>query len=139
MSEPRLLVTVPGETLRRAIGTPPDGVDIELWDLAGPAPADRIDLVVPPYMGAADRLGALAGVTTRLVQSQSIGYDDVPAASLFWPGLTTVRQQMRAMGSAACRSLMAQMNGESQDRSVLEFPMDLVVRQSTGPSSDKKA
>ena len=79
MSEPRLLVTVPGETLRRAIGTPPDGVDIELWDLAGPPPADRIDLVVPPYMGAADRLGALAGVTTRLVQSQSIGYDDVPA------------------------------------------------------------
>ena len=68
-----------------------------------------------------------------------VGYDDVPAASLFWPGLTTVRQQMRAMGAAACRSLMAQMNGESQDRSVLEFPMDLVVRQSTGPSSDRKA
>jgi DNA-binding LacI/PurR family transcriptional regulator len=43
------------------------------------------------------------------------------------------------MGAAACRSLMAQMNGESQDRSVLEFPMDLVVRQSTGPSSDRKA
>ena len=68
-----------------------------------------------------------------------VGYDDVPAASLFWPGLTTVRQQMRAMGAAACRSLMAQMNGESQDRSVLEFPMDLVVRQSTGASSDRKA
>jgi DNA-binding LacI/PurR family transcriptional regulator len=45
---------------------------------------------------------------------------------------------MRAMGAAACRSLMAQMNGESHDRSVLEFPMDLVVRQSTGPSPDKK-
>ncbi len=68
-----------------------------------------------------------------------VGYDDVPAASLFWPGLTTVRQQMRSMGAAACRSLMAQMNGESQDRSVLEFPMDLVVRQSTGPSPDRKA
>ena len=80
MSEPRLLVTVPGETLRRAIGTPPEGVDIELWDLASPAPADHIDLVVPPYMGAAERLGALEGVSTRLVQSPSIGYDDVPAA-----------------------------------------------------------
>ena len=77
MTESRLLVTVPGETLRRAIGTPPEGVDIELWDMASPAPADHIDLVVPPYMGAADRLGALAGVSTRLVQSQSIGYDDV--------------------------------------------------------------
>lgn len=80
MTAPRLLVTVPGETLRRAIGTPPDGVDLELWDMDSPAPADHIDLVVPPYMGAADRLGALAGVSTRLVQSQSIGYDDVPEA-----------------------------------------------------------
>lgn len=80
MTTPRLLVTVPGETLRRAIGTPPEGVDLELWDMDSPAPADHIDLVVPPYMGAADRLGALAGVSTRLVQSQSIGYDDVPGA-----------------------------------------------------------
>ena len=80
MTESRLLVTVPGETLRRAIGTPPEGVDIELWDMATPAPADHIDLVVPPYMGTADRLGALEGVSTRLVQSQSIGYDDVPGA-----------------------------------------------------------
>jgi phosphoglycerate dehydrogenase-like enzyme len=80
MSESRLLVTVPGETLRRAIGTPPEGADIELWDMDSPAPADHIDLVVPPFMGAADRLGALEGVSTRLVQSQSIGYDDVPAA-----------------------------------------------------------
>jgi phosphoglycerate dehydrogenase-like enzyme len=80
MTASRLLVTVPGETLRRAIGTPPEGVDLQLWDMESPAPADRIDLVVPPYMGAADRLGALAGVSTRLVQSQSIGYDDVPGA-----------------------------------------------------------
>jgi phosphoglycerate dehydrogenase-like enzyme len=78
MTESRLLVTVPGETLRRAIGTPPEGVDLELWDMATPAPADHIDLVVPPYMGTADRLGALEDVSTRLVQSQSIGYDDVP-------------------------------------------------------------
>lgn len=80
MTAPHLLVTVPGETLRRAIGTPPEGVDLELWDMDSPAPADHIDLVVPPYMGAADRLHALDGVSTRLVQSQSIGYDDVPGA-----------------------------------------------------------
>lgn len=80
MTAPHLLVTVPGETLRHAIGTPPEGVDLELWDMDSPAPADHIDLVVPPYMGAADRLRALDGVSTRLVQSQSIGYDDVPGA-----------------------------------------------------------
>lgn len=75
-----LLVSVPGATLRDALGTPPAGVDVVVWDLDGPPPAEHLDLVVPPYMGAADRLGALAGLSTRLVQSQSIGYDDIPAA-----------------------------------------------------------
>ena len=83
-----LLVTVPGATLRRALEqTPagvPDGVDVIEWDLGGPPPAAasgrRIDIVVTPYMDAAARLGALEGVPTGLVQSQSIGYDDVPGA-----------------------------------------------------------
>ncbi|MFB6612463.1 2-hydroxyacid dehydrogenase [Agromyces sp. NPDC056379] len=77
---PALIVSLPGATLRDAIGPLPAGVDVVLWDLTGPAPAEHIDLVVPPYMGASAKLGALEGVTTRLVQSQSIGYDDVAAA-----------------------------------------------------------
>lgn len=84
---PRLLVTVPGATLRRALertpGGVPDGVEVLEWDLEGPPPVAsgrRIDLVVPPYMGAAARLGALAGVDVGLVQSQSIGYDDIADA-----------------------------------------------------------
>ncbi|WP_159604939.1 2-hydroxyacid dehydrogenase [Agromyces humi] len=84
---PRLLVTVPGATLRRALeqtpGGVPDGVEVLEWDLEGPPPVAsgrRIDLVVPPYMGAAARLGALAGVDVGLVQSQSIGYDDIAEA-----------------------------------------------------------
>lgn len=68
-----------------------------------------------------------------------VGYDDVPAASLFVPALTTARPRLRAMGAAACRSLIAQLNGEPQERLVVDFPMDLVVRQSTGPSPDRKA
>jgi len=62
-----------------------------------------------------------------------VGFDDIPAATLFWPGLTTVRQQMRAMGAAACRSLLTALIEEQPERSSLEFPMDLIVRQSTGP------
>jgi LacI family transcriptional regulator len=62
-----------------------------------------------------------------------VGFDDIPAATLFWPGLTTVRQQMRAMGAAACRSLLSALIEEQPERSSLEFPMDLIVRQSTGP------
>ncbi|MFE6964697.1 2-hydroxyacid dehydrogenase [Agromyces sp. NPDC057679] len=75
-----LLVSVPGATLRNALGDPPEGVEVVVWNLDSPPPAAHLDIVVPPYMGAAERLGALAGVTTRLVQSQSIGYDDIPAA-----------------------------------------------------------
>ena len=79
-----LLVSLPGRTLRDAIGTPPDGVEVVLWNMDSPAPAEHLDLVVPPYMETAARLGALAGVTARLVQSQSIGYDDV--ADVLPPG-----------------------------------------------------
>ena len=89
MTETRpLLVTVPGATLRRALentrGGVPDGVELVEWDLDGPPPAAAsgrpIDIVVPPYMGAAARLGVLDGLEVGLVQSQSIGYDDIPDA-----------------------------------------------------------
>jgi phosphoglycerate dehydrogenase-like enzyme len=53
------------------------GVELLLWDLAGPAPEGRIDLLVPPYMGKPGALAALEGVDVGLVQSQSIGYDGV--------------------------------------------------------------
>jgi LacI family transcriptional regulator len=66
-----------------------------------------------------------------------VGFDDIPAASVYWPGLTTVHQEMRMMGSQACRALMASVAGEKVERPVVEFPMKLVVRQSTGPAPDR--
>jgi phosphoglycerate dehydrogenase-like enzyme len=80
MTDAPLLISVPGATLRDALGSPPDGVDVVVWNLETPPPAPHIDIVVPPYMGQALRLPALADVTTRLVQSQSIGYDDIAGA-----------------------------------------------------------
>ncbi len=87
MSASPLTVTVPGTTLLHALeatpGGVPEGVQVVVWGLDGPPPAElggRIDLVVPPYMDTASKLASLAGVETRLVQSQSIGYDDVPGA-----------------------------------------------------------
>ena len=62
-----------------------------------------------------------------------VGFDDIPAAALYWPGLTTVRQEMRGMGAAACRLLMASVEGEEVPTKPTEFPMKLIVRQSTGP------
>ena len=75
-----ITVSLPGTALRDALGAMPDGVDLLEWDLSGPPPAEHIDIVVPPYMDTLGRLGALSGVTTRLVQSQSIGYDGVEDA-----------------------------------------------------------
>ena len=75
-----LLVTVPTDRLAAGLGNLPDGVKLEVWDLRPPAPAERIDIVVPPYMGGSSVLSALEGLDVGLVQGQSIGYDGVAEA-----------------------------------------------------------
>lgn len=72
-----LLVTVPTDRLAANIGAVPDEVDLRVWDMKSPAPAQHIDIVVPPYMGSTGSLGALEELSVGLVQSQSIGYDGV--------------------------------------------------------------
>ncbi|MCW2289468.1 phosphoglycerate dehydrogenase-like enzyme [Leucobacter luti] len=69
-----LVVSLPAEGLREAIGEVPD-VEFVEWDLAGDAPRSSIDIVVPPYWGGNRQLAALAAVNARLVQWQSIGYN----------------------------------------------------------------
>lgn len=71
-----LVVSLPAEGLREALGEVP-GVEFVEWDLVGPAPRERIDIVVPPYWGGTRQLAALAEVETRLVQWQSIGFNGV--------------------------------------------------------------
>lgn len=74
----KLRVSLPDRNLMEALG-PAAGVELFLWDLTGPAPAEQFDMVVPPYMGTAGALAALESVEVGLVQSQSIGYDGVAA------------------------------------------------------------
>lgn len=74
----KLRVSLPDQKLLAAV-EPSAGVELLLWDLTGPAPADQLDLVVPPYMGGTGPLTALDSVDVGLVQSQSIGYDGVAA------------------------------------------------------------
>ncbi len=71
-----LRVCLPDHRLLDAL-KPIDGVDFVLWDLTGPPPSGRLDLLVPAYMGKPAALAALEGVDVGLVQSQSIGYDGV--------------------------------------------------------------
>ncbi|HTQ03787.1 MAG TPA: LacI family DNA-binding transcriptional regulator [Polyangiaceae bacterium] len=77
----------------------------------------------------------------RTVQSQGVripdevsvvGFDDIPSASLLWPGLTTVRQEMSKMGETACQLVRRALERKSPGGSVHQFPVSLVVRESTG-------
>jgi phosphoglycerate dehydrogenase-like enzyme len=72
---PNLVVSVPDEQLAGDLHPLPEGVEVLVWAMDGPAPRESIDIVVPPYMNAGEIYPNLAGVTTRLVQTQSIGYD----------------------------------------------------------------
>lgn len=80
---PKLVLSVPTERLeadvRARLGDRADDIELIRWDMSEPTPRDSIDIVVPPYMKASGVLPRLADVRTRLVQSQSIGYDDVAA------------------------------------------------------------
>jgi LacI family transcriptional regulator len=64
-----------------------------------------------------------------------IGFDDVAAASLYTPALTTVRQPMECMGTMAVGILLESINAGQENR---EFSAahhrvapELVVREST--------
>ncbi|MFW5468936.1 2-hydroxyacid dehydrogenase [Knoellia sp. CPCC 206435] len=73
-----VVVSFPDPTLRDAVGEVP-GVESVLWDPAGEAAPDpRIEVVVAPYLGAAEALSAVEQLEgCRLVQLQSAGFDGV--------------------------------------------------------------
>jgi DNA-binding LacI/PurR family transcriptional regulator len=60
-----------------------------------------------------------------------VGFDDVPAASLTTPGLTTIHQPHIEKGLKAGQLLIAQLNGETSVGQAF-LSTRLVVRQSTG-------
>jgi DNA-binding LacI/PurR family transcriptional regulator len=65
-----------------------------------------------------------------------VGFDGVDEGARFWPSLTTVVQPMQTLGSTACRGLLDKIEGvESEAPSMtVEYPMELVVRNSSGPA-----
>jgi LacI family transcriptional regulator len=69
-----------------------------------------------------------------------IGFDDLSASGLVFPGLTTSRQESRKMGAAAFTSLIRQIEAPKyEDAAPVEFPMTFVVRKSTGPAPNSGA
>jgi DNA-binding LacI/PurR family transcriptional regulator len=61
-----------------------------------------------------------------------VGFDDVEAARLVSPGLTTVRQPLATMGSTAATMLMQLINGQQPLGMHIQLATELVVRGSTG-------
>jgi DNA-binding LacI/PurR family transcriptional regulator len=59
-----------------------------------------------------------------------VGFDDIPAANLANPPLTTIAQDMRLAGQALVDTLLRQLCGEPSESRVL--PTRLVVRRSCG-------
>ena len=59
-----------------------------------------------------------------------VGFDDIPAAAITHPPLTTIRQPLYEMGRTAATMVMAAVRGEPIARRV-ELPTSLVVRASS--------
>jgi DNA-binding LacI/PurR family transcriptional regulator len=64
-----------------------------------------------------------------------VGFDDIPAAALFDPPLTTVRQPARLMGATAAQKLLSLIEGDGAPFDDVELPAQLMVRASSGPVS----
>lgn len=93
------VVSLPDDQgLAEAVGSV-EGVDFVIWNLDGPPPRERIDIVVAPYWGGRKRLEALGQVEVRLVQWQSIGFDGVDRflpAGLLLANATSVHETSTA-------------------------------------------
>lgn len=76
---------MPTDRLAADLQPLPEGVDLVVWPMDGPAPRDRFDMVVPPYMTRTDVIERVRGVQIGLLQSQSIGYEGME--KLLPPGL----------------------------------------------------
>ena len=81
-------------------------------------------------------LGAIRAVRSRGLDVPRdvsvVGYDDSPLIAFTDPPLTTVRQSVQAMGSAAVRALLDEISGVATPRAEYVFRPELVVRGSTG-------
>ncbi|NTU74756.1 MAG: LacI family transcriptional regulator [Anaerolineaceae bacterium] len=67
-----------------------------------------------------------------------VGFDDMPLASYFDPPLTTIRQEILAIGSEAARLLLEAKEDPFAVSQQLLFPPELVIRSSTGKASERR-
>jgi LacI family transcriptional regulator len=82
-------------------------------------------------------LGALAELRRQGVEVPGMvsvaGFDDIPGLEFIHPTLTTVRVPMAELGAAGVGRLLGELDGERQITRVRLHPVELVIRESTGP------
>jgi DNA-binding LacI/PurR family transcriptional regulator len=130
------------EAMRRHLGQEDveDWVECSLFSVeGGAAAAERlVDVGCTAVICGSDlmALGAIRAVRGRGLQVPRdvsvVGYDDSPLIAFTDPPLTTVRQSVQAMGSAAVRALLDEISGVATPRAEYVFRPELVVRGSTG-------
>lgn len=82
-------------------------------------------------------IGAMAALRSagfRIPEDVAVaGFDDIPAAQLLQPALTTVRRSEQSIGQFAAELLIARLDGPDADRPGrgFELPFQLVLRDST--------
>ncbi|MFN2282426.1 MAG: LacI family DNA-binding transcriptional regulator [Anaerolineales bacterium] len=94
----------------------------------------------PPHaiLAASDSLalGALQAIRRKGLDVPGdlalAGYNDIPAASLVSPGLTTARVPAARMGELALEVLQELMEGKTPSRKTVTIPTELVIRRSSG-------
>lgn len=64
-------------------------------------------------------------------QIQIIGFDDIPAASLVNPSLTTIAQNTKRIAKNTVDSILSSIEGQGDKGSKLLIPVKMVIRQST--------
>jgi LacI family transcriptional regulator len=62
-----------------------------------------------------------------------VGFDDLPAAQWVGPPLTTIRQPLVDMATAAAELVLSMAAGEAPTQQRVELATELVVRESTAP------
>ncbi|SDG45557.1 2-hydroxyacid dehydrogenase [Microbacterium pygmaeum] len=134
---PNLTVTVPTEQLAADIAPVPDGVEVIVWAMDSPAPRERIDIVVPPYMTMGRVLSMLDGIEVGFVQGQSIGYEGVgdllPEGMVFANASsvheTSTSELALALTLAAQRHLPAYVRAQDEGKWAPDFADSLADRR----------
>src|SRR5581483_800535 len=94
-------------------------------------------LVAFDDMTALGAIRALLNAGVRIPEDCSvIGFDDVDAASLCTPALSTIRQPLEQMGSLAAGMLVDEIGAARENRRAVSRreSVELVIRASTGPA-----